>query len=36
MVIVGDHPGAKVDQALKLGLAVLNEDEFNALIKGDD
>jgi DNA ligase (NAD+) len=35
MVIVGDHPGAKVDRALKLGIVVLSEDEFNALIKGD-
>ena len=35
MVIVGDHPGAKVDRALKLGVMVLSEDEFNALIKSD-
>ena len=35
MVIVGDHPGVKVDRALKLGVMVLSEDEFNALIKSD-
>ena len=31
-VIAGDKPGSKVDKALKLSVAVLNEQDFEALI----
>lgn len=32
-VIAGDEAGSKLDKALELGVKVLNEDEFEALIK---
>lgn len=35
-VIAGDKPGSKVDKAQKLGVTVLDEQAFEALIKGDD
>jgi DNA ligase (NAD+) len=31
-VVVGDEPGSKRDQALKLGVQVLNEEEFERLV----
>jgi DNA ligase (NAD+) len=33
-VIVGKGPGSKYDNALKLGITVLNEDKFKGLIEG--
>jgi len=33
-VVVGENPGSKYEKALKLGVPVLNEAEFVALIKG--
>jgi DNA ligase (NAD+) len=31
-VVVGDSPGSKYDRAVKLGITILNEDEFKKLI----
>lgn len=31
-VVVGDKPGSKYDKALKLGIKILNEEEFLALV----
>ncbi|RUM60093.1 MAG: DNA ligase (NAD(+)) LigA, partial [Persephonella sp.] len=33
-VVVGENPGSKYDKALKLGVKILNEEEFLKLIKG--
>ena len=32
-VIAGSNPGSKFDKASALGVTILNEDEFNELIK---
>ena len=34
-VVVGSDPGSKFDQAKKLGIAILNEAEFEKLMRGD-
>jgi len=34
-VVVGSDPGSKFDQAKKLGVAILNEAEFEKLMRGD-
>jgi DNA ligase (NAD+) len=31
-VVVGESPGSKFDKAKKLGITILNEDEFENLI----
>lgn len=33
-LVVGENPGSKVDQARKLGIAVIDEDGFAALMRG--
>ncbi len=35
-VVAGEDPGSKLDQAKKLGLKILNEEEFKQLIKSDN
>lgn len=32
-VLAGSEPGSKLDKAVKLGIAVIDEDEFNEMIK---
>jgi len=32
-VVVGDDPGSKADKAKQLGVTVLNEQEFQRLVK---
>jgi DNA ligase (NAD+) len=32
-VVVGQEPGSKYDKALKLGVAILTEEEFKAMVK---
>ncbi len=32
-VLVGDDPGAKYDKAQELGIDIISEDEFRAMIK---
>jgi DNA ligase (NAD+) len=32
-VVVGDNPGSKLDKAKEWGIKILNESEFNNLIK---
>ena len=32
-VVVGKEAGSKLDQAKKLGIALLTEDEFSALVE---
>lgn len=32
-VLCGDNPGSKYEKALKLGISVINEDEFNRMLK---
>lgn len=34
-VLAGENAGSKFDKALSLGVIILNEDEFNSLIKGN-
>jgi DNA ligase (NAD+) len=34
-VVVGDNPGTKADQATKLGLKILDEDGFRAILEGE-
>lgn len=33
-VVVGENPGSKHDKALQLGITILNEEEFMALLQG--
>jgi len=35
-VVVGKNPGSKYSQAQKLGVKVLNEEDFKKIIKGED
>ena len=34
-VVVGEDPGSKLDKAAALGVAILNEEEFTAMVGGD-
>jgi len=34
-VVVGENPGSKYQKAVQLGADILNEDEFNILLKGE-
>ena len=33
-VVAGDKPGSKIDKAQKLGIKIINENEFNELLNG--
>ena len=35
-VIVGTNPGSKLSKAMELGIEVLNEEKFIALLAGED
>ena len=35
-VVVGDSPGSKYDRAVKLGVTILNEEEFKNLINQEN
>ena len=32
-VLVGENPGSKYDKAVELGIKIINEEEYNDLIK---
>jgi DNA ligase (NAD+) len=33
-VLAGDEPGSKYDKALKLGVKIINEDNFKKMVRG--